>query len=295
MKGIINFYKPRGITSHDAVYYFRRLLGIKRIGHTGTLDPNVAGVLPICIGKATRMSEYILEADKEYTGELTLGIETDTQDSEGKVLNHSNKIVEKEEIISTFNKYKGEIEQIPPMYSAVKHKGKKLYELAREGMVIERKPRRAFIHKLDIIDMVDNNKVLFHTKCSKGTYIRTLCDDIGKDLTTYGYMSYLIRTRVGNFKIEDSLSMDFLNKLDKDDLKEILLPMDLAAMNLKELTIEDQFFDRLTNGIKISMESYRDLSTEEIYRVYCKSKFIGIGKIIVKDNIRRLKMDKVLI
>lgn len=295
MKGIVNFYKPRGMTSHDAVYYFRRLLGIKKIGHTGTLDPEVAGVLPICIGKATRMSEYVLEVDKEYIGELTIGIETDSQDSEGKVVNHSNKVVEKEDINTVFNNYRGEIFQIPPMYSAVKHKGKKLYELAREGKTVERKSRRSNIYKLDILNIYNNEKVLFYTKCSKGTYIRTLCHDIGYDLGTYAYMSHLIRVGVGNFKIEDSLSMDYLNNLEKDSLKSILLPMDLAVADFEKVIIKEEEYSRLVNGIKIDMDSYLELNLQERYRVYCKEQFIGIGRIIIKDNCRRLKMDKVLI
>lgn len=295
MKGIINFYKPRGMTSHDAVYYFRRLLGIKKIGHTGTLDPEVSGVLPMCIGKATRMSEYVLEVDKEYVGELTLGIETDSQDIEGKVVNYSSKRVDEKEIKAVFNSYRGEIFQTPPMYSAVKHQGKKLYELAREGKTVERKSRRAMIYKLDILNIENNEKILFYTRCSKGTYIRTLCNDIGNDLNTYGYMSHLIRVGVGDFKIEDSLSMDYLNSLDKDALKGILLDMDLAASNFKKIIIEESLYDKLTNGIKIDMESYLDLNIDERYRIYCRGDFIGIGRIIIKENSRRLKMDKVLV
>lgn len=295
MDGIVNFYKPKGMTSHDAIYYFRRLLNIKKIGHTGTLDPNVPGVLPICIGKATRVSEYLLEADKEYIGELTLGIATDTQDSEGKVIYHSEKMVSEDEIISIFNKYIGEIEQIPPMYSAVKHKGKKLYELAREGKTVERKPRRSIVYKLDIINIEDNRKVLFYIKCSKGTYIRTLCHDIGKDLNTYAYMSHLIRTGVENFRIEDSLSMDYLNNINKNNLKKVILPMDLGIQNFEELLIKDEFYNRLVNGVKIDMELYHDLNTEKKYRVYCKNKFIGVGSIIIENGLRKLKMEKVLI
>lgn len=295
MNGIVNFYKPKGMTSHDAVNYFRRLFGIKKIGHTGTLDPNVVGVLPICIGKATRMSEYVLEVDKEYVGELSLGLETDTQDSDGKVVNQSKKTVKKEEIISVFNKYIGEIEQIPPMYSAVKHKGKKLYELAREGKTVKRNPRKSYIYKLDIWNIEDNKKVLFYIKCSKGTYIRTICHDIGRDLNTYGYMSHLIRVGVGDFKIENSLSMDYLNKLDNESLKEILLPMDLAAPNLRKVTIEGKLYNKLTNGMKIDMTNYPSLKIDERYRIYCRDQFIGIGRIIIKDDFKKLKMDKVLI
>lgn len=294
MNGIVNFYKPKKMTSHDAVYYFRRLFGIKKIGHTGTLDPNVMGVLPICIGKATRMSEYVLEVDKEYIGELTLGIETDTQDSDGNVVNYSKKEINKKDIISIFNKYIGEISQIPPMYSAVRHKGKKLYELAREGKIVERKPRKAYIYKLDILN-IDNNKILFYIRCSKGTYIRTICHDIGRDLNTYGYMSHLIRTGVGDFKIKDSLSIEHLDKIGRKNLKKILLPMDLAAPSIESISIDDKLYSKLINGMKLDMVDYPDLKSEKRYRIYCRKQFIGIGRIIEKDNSRKLKMDKVLV
>ena len=151
MDGIINFFKPKGMTSHDAVYYFRRLCKTKRVGHTGTLDPMATGVLPICIGKATRVSEYLLNVGKEYIGELTLGTETDTQDKEGKITNFSNKEVCIESLIKVFNDFKGKQEQIPPMYSAKKINGKKLYELAREGIVIERKSNRINISEIQDI------------------------------------------------------------------------------------------------------------------------------------------------
>ena len=154
MDGVINFFKPSGMTSHDAVYFFRKLLNTKKVGHTGTLDPNATGVLPICIGKATRISEYLLEVDKEYIGELTLGFATDTQDEEGKILNSSIKSVSEDEITNSFNKFKGIIYQVPPMYSALKVNGKKLYEVAREGKEIEREPRKVNRILQEVPDLV---------------------------------------------------------------------------------------------------------------------------------------------
>lgn len=294
MNGIINFYKPKGITSHGAVNFFRKLLNIKRIGHTGTLDPNAEGVLPICIGKATRVSEYLLSEDKEYVGELTMGSSTDTQDGDGEVLEISSKIVSEEEIRNSFNKFKGNIDQIPPMYSALKHNGKKLYELAREGKTIERKPRNITIYKLDIEEIYENKKVIFYTKCSRGTYIRTLCNDIGKDLGTFGHMSNLLRVGVGPFKIEDSYKVEDLENLSQAEIKSLLLPIDSALMKFKSIKIPDNLYKQLVNGVKVRINDGEFLLGESL-RVYSKGTFIGIGEIIEKDDLQLLKMNKVFV
>lgn len=295
MDGVINFLKPSGMTSHDAVYFFRKLLNIKRIGHTGTLDPNATGVLPICIGKATRVSEYLLDVNKEYIGELTLGSETDTLDGDGTVLNTSDLSVSQEEIQNVFANYRGEISQIPPMYSAIRINGKRLYELARQGIEVERKSRDVNIYDLNIMSIVDNKKIFFYTKCSKGTYIRTLCQDIGNDLGTYGYMSYLIRVGVGNFKLENSYGMEYLKSLSKNEIFNLLTPMDGAISHLGELKVPDNLYDKLINGVKLSMGKSTNILRDTPLRIYCMDKFIGIGKIILKDEELLLKMDKVLI
>lgn len=296
MNGIINFLKPRNMTSHDAVNYFRKLLGIKRIGHTGTLDPQVSGVLPVCIGKATRVSQYILDADKEYIGELTLGKKTSTQDGSGEIIKTSNKEVTNQEIINIFNNYIGPIEQTPPMYSAVRYKGKRLYELAREGKSVDRKKRNAIIYSLDIVN-IKANKVLFKVKCSKGTYIRTLCNDIGEDLGTYGYMSFLMRTSVGDFKISDSLSMDFLNGLNKNDIKNYILPTDigLSASNLEDLIIPKEDLIRAKNGAIVYLKGESFLY-DTLLKVYTNDNiFIGLGKVYKNNKRDILKMKKVFI
>lgn len=295
MNGVINFYKPSGMTSHDAVYFFRKLLNIKRIGHTGTLDPNATGVLPICIGKATRISEYLLDVDKEYIGELTLGASTDTLDSDGSIINTSDLLVSKSDIETSFSKYKGLISQTPPMYSAIKINGKKLYELAREGIEIDRKSRNVNIYNLDIMNIKDNKNIYFYTRCSKGTYIRTLCDDIGVDLGTYGYMSYLIRVGVGNFKLETSYSMNYLKSLSKEEIERLIIPMDDAINHLGQLIVPDNLYDKLINGVKLSMGKDPDVDCISPLRIYCKNKFIGIGNIVLNEDEQFLKMNKVLI
>lgn len=297
MNGIINLFKPKGITSHDAVNSMRKILGIKRIGHTGTLDPNAFGVLPLCIGKATRISEYLLNIDKEYVAELTLGKATDTQDIDGKVVAYSPKQVKERDIYEAFKHFQGKIRQVPPMFSAIKQDGKKLYELAREGKHVRRDPREVYIYDLKIYDIIDNKRIIFYVRCSKGTYIRTLCDDIGKYLGTYGYMSYLARVGVGNFKIQDSCSIEYIKSLNKKELETIIQPMDKGLNHLPSLTIENKFYKKLINGAIVPMgDKISEIECKnKPLRIYCKGEFIGIGRIVNKDNFLWVKMDKVLI
>lgn len=299
MIGIINIMKPKGFTSHDIVAILRKKIKIKRIGHTGTLDPMATGVLPICIGKSTRIAEYLLDLDKEYIGELTLGSQTDTQDSSGEIMFESNKFVDENMIFESVNKYIGDIEQIPPMYSALKHKGKKLYELARQDITVERKSRPVTIHKLEVLNIVDNRKITFKVKCSKGTYVRTLCNDIGLDLGTYGHMSKLERISTGQFKVEDSYELDYITSLEIEEIRNLLIPMDKALPHIDKLIIEEENYSRLINGVKIDLTDDKINNIvfieDKIYRVYCKEGFIGIGKIIDKESKMLLKMDKVLI
>lgn len=295
MNGVINLFKPRGMTSHDAVNILRKILKTKKIGHTGTLDPNASGVLPLCIGKGTRIAEYLLDSDKEYVGELTLGYRTDTQDIDGKIISSSNKIVNEEDIIGAMSRYTGDLSQLPPMYSALKHKGKKLYELAREGKTVERTPRNIKIYEQKILNIEECRKIIFYTKCSRGTYIRTLCDDIGLDLGTFGYMSYLLRVGVGSFKIENSYSIEYIKTLNSEEISKIIIPMDKALSHLEMFTVPENFYDKLVNGVILEINLIDDSKVDKLLRVYCKDIFIGIGKICNTDSKLHLKMDKVLI
>ncbi|MCQ4921748.1 tRNA pseudouridine(55) synthase TruB [Tissierella carlieri] len=295
MNGIINFFKPKGMTSHDAVGLLRKTLKTKKIGHTGTLDPNASGVLPLCIGKGTRIAEYLLDSDKEYIGELTLGYRTDTQDIDGKIISSSNKIVSEEDIINAMSRYIGDVSQLPPMYSALKHKGKKLYELAREGKTIERTPRNIRIYEQKVLNIEDCRKIIFYTKCSRGTYIRTLCDDIGMDLGTYGYMSYLLRVGAGRFKIENAYSIEHIRTLDLEEISKIIVPMDKALDHLEEFIVPEELYSKLINGVMLHFNLIDEIKVNKLLRVYCKNIFIGIGKISRIDSQFYLKMDKVLI
>ena len=284
MKGILNILKPPRMTSHDVVSLVRRKIGIKKVGHTGTLDPNAAGVLPICIGQATKISQFLLDADKTYRAELTLGITTDTQDIYGKVLNKKDVNLSNNEIIESIMKFVGEYSQIPPMYSAVKVKGKKLYELAREGIQIDRQARKVKIHSIDIISIC-GNKILFDVNCSKGTYIRTLCHDIGEDLNCGGIMSFLLRTKTSGFDIQSAITIEELDEI--DDIQSILKPIDFPLMHMPKIDIEPKYKKAALNGNKIPIEYLPShLSIGETLRIYLEKKFIGIGQINYDDKNR---------
>lgn len=299
MNGIINVFKPRGLTSNDVVRRVKKILNVKKVGHTGTLDPNASGVLPICIGKATRVSEYLLYSNKKYTAEITLGFSTDTQDEEGNILKRSEKEVTQNEILEAFDSFKGEIYQIPPMYSAIRHDGKRLYELAREGIEVEREKRKVYIYDLEILKIIDNKKILFNVECSRGTYIRTLCNDIGEYLGTYGYMSFLIRTSVYPFKIDTAVSLKTIkNKFDSGNVQDILIPIDYALSNFESIFVDKNYFKQLSNGMLIDLDRLNFKGNAVVgknLRIYCGDIFIGIGKFVNKDSKIFLKMNKVFL
>ena len=213
MDGIILINKQKGYTSHDAVNKVKHILN-EKVGHTGTLDPNATGLLPVLVGKGTKLSQYLINHDKEYEVELKLGIKTNTADSEGKILEEKEvqeSILEKENIQNILQSFIGKQKQVPPIYSAIKVNGKKLYEYARKNIDIELKPREIEIYKITLLDIdKKENIVKFIVKCSKGTYIRSLCEDIAKALGAVGYMKELERTEVGDFKLEQSISIDDL-------------------------------------------------------------------------------------
>ena len=224
--GVINIYKEAGYTSHDVVAKLRGILKQKKIGHTGTLDPQAQGVLPVCLGKGTKLCDLLADHDKEYEAVLRLGITTDTQDMEGNVLQESSVQVSEEEIRTCILSFQGEQMQVPPMYSALKVNGKKLYELAREGKVVERKARPVTFHKIEVLWM-ELPKVKIRVQCSKGTYIRTLCNDIGEKLGCGGCMEELLRTRVERFALEDAVKLDEVQKaMEEGTVDSLILPVD---------------------------------------------------------------------
>ena len=283
------------MTSHDVVSFIRKTFNMKKVGHTGTLDPNAAGVLPICIGKATRVAEYFDEFNKSYRGELTLGSSTDTQDKYGVVTQSTEKLVTEKEIIDVFNQFNGDMKQTPPMYSAIKINGKKLYELAREGKTVDRKQRDITIYNIEILRNYENKRILFDIDCSKGTYVRTICNDIGERLGTLGHMSFLMRTKVGNFDIKGAYTLDELEQLKKEDnLETTLLPLDTPLLQYASIEFDEEKSKCLKNGLKLKMQSSENQYTKDQFvRVYSKSEFIGVGVFIEKENELYLKMKKV--
>ncbi|MGH4119926.1 tRNA pseudouridine(55) synthase TruB [Clostridium sp.] len=286
MNGIINVHKPTGITSFDVVRKIKKVSNIKKVGHAGTLDPEASGVLLVCIGKATKAIDYIMGDFKIYEAELKLGVITDTYDREGKVLCESEVKASTDEIINVINSFVGKIKQIPPMYSALKVNGKKLYELARAGIEIEREARNIEIYSIDIMD-IKLPYVKFRVKCSKGTYIRSLCYDIGQMLECGGMMWNLQRTAIGGFPIENSINIDDLNA---ENINEHIMPVENIFESNIKITIEDRFIVFLLNGVVVKDKALTcKFKAESIYNIYNnKNDFIGIAEKSI-DGIRLIK------
>ena len=269
MNGIINIYKENGFTSHDVVAKLRGILKQRKIGHTGTLDPDATGVLPICIGKGTKLCDFLTDKEKTYKAVMLLGKETDTQDISGVVLAENEVSCNEESVIKVIKSFLGEYEQIPPMYSAIKQNGKKLYELAREGKEVERKPRNVNIISIDI-EKIELPRVEFTVSCSKGTYIRTLCYDIGKMLGCGACMEALVRTKSGSFKIENSLRLDEIETFrDEGRLEEIIVPIDEVFTMYEKAVVSDRFEMLLNNGNVLIKEHFTEIKeSKEPIRVY---------------------------
>ena len=295
MNGIINFHKPQQVTSHDCVALIRRLTGIKRVGHTGTLDPMATGVLPICIGSATRITEYLDQDEKTYRCTMQLGIETDTQDIWGQILRERPvENLSPDRIAEAVFSFQGDVIQIPPKYSALKVNGKRLYEYARAGQDVEIKSRHIFISKMSLDEIV-GNQVTFTVTCSKGTYVRTLCQDIGEKLGCGGTMTGLVRLATGMFRLEDAFTPETLKAMSKDEIEGILTPVDAPLDRFAPLILNEQFARDFTNGKTILLEeaevamieSVSDFLVDDpqfddsarLVRVYYSSEFIGIGRL----------------
>ena len=281
--GGINIYKPEGMTSHDVVSVLRRLTGVKQIGHAGTLDPFAKGVLPVFIGKATRLIEY-LDDDKAYAAVVQLGKSTTTYDIEGESVKSSNKKVFEEEIKEALENFKGEIEQIPPVYSAIKVKGKKLYEYARRGENVEIKPRKVVINDLKIESFNETTQSLkLYINCSKGTYIRSIANDLGESLGCGGYLTELVRVRAGKFLIENSVKLETL-KSKEDVERNLLYPLEYLDYPRYELNESEK--EKVSYGISINIES-----DDGLYVLTYDDKIAAICKI---QN-QKSKLEKVFI
>lgn len=262
MDGMLNVLKPVGMTSFDVVALVRRWTGTRRVGHTGTLDPEAAGVLTVCAGKATRAVEALTEKDKEYRAELCLGIETDTQDATGKVMRAIVPEMTDDRIIEVVRGMSGDRMQMPPMFSAIKIDGKKLYELAREGKVIDRPSRPIRILRCEPVSIrreADRVRVLFDVTCSKGTYIRTLCHDMGVLLGCGGHMSFLLRTRTGPYRLENANTLEALEQAAaKGAIGQFLMPVDTAFAGFPAGTVDAAAAARLLNGQTVPFSFFKE-------------------------------------
>lgn len=249
LHGVLNINKEKGFTSHDVVAKLRGIVGQKKIGHTGTLDPDATGVLPVCLGKATKLCDMLTDKDKTYETVMLLGKTTDTQDISGEVLSEASiEGIEESAVIKCIKEFVGDYMQVPPMYSALKVNGKKLYELAREGIEIERKARPVVIHDIKILE-VNLPRVRMEVSCSKGTYIRTLCHDIGQKLGCGACMEELIRTKVSRFHLADSLTLKEVEELkEAGRLNEILVPIDAMFSEYEAVTLKKEFVAFAYNG-----------------------------------------------
>ncbi|HEY3424530.1 MAG TPA: tRNA pseudouridine(55) synthase TruB [Negativicutes bacterium] len=270
ISGIINVLKPPGMTSHDIVSFIRRTYGIKRVGHAGTLDPAAAGVLPVAIGQSTRLIEYMVDTDKSYRVELTFGYATDTGDDTGKIIHTADfDMPANKELDVVLASFVGEIEQVPPMYSAIKIAGKKLYELARAGITVERQPRKVTIYDITLLKRMSNS-ILFDVTCSKGTYMRSLCIDIGNNLGSPAVMSFLVRTRVGFFSLSESFMLEEITK----EPAIAVLPSDFALGYMPKIILSPETAQAFQYGQNIRYDGI----DQGLIRIYDEHGFLGIGQ-----------------
>ncbi len=295
MNGFLNINKPSGITSYDVI---RRIKpGIRRIklGHLGTLDPMAEGVLPIAIGRATRVIRYIKDDTKEYRGEMILGGISDTQDRTGNINRINSVTVEADRINEVFNEFVGEIEQIPPMFSAVHYQGRRLYELARQGIEVPVKPRRVKIHYFSLHEVVSENNqqiVRFSVGCSTGTYVRTICHDVGQKLGCGAYLTSLTRTRSGPFKLNEAVDLEYLINTWKD-VESLMLPIDYPLHEMSKVVLEPSLVRNINNGGAVNWPGVED---QKRYLVYDQDgRFLAIARGNIQNNNEVLKPEKVLI
>lgn len=305
LDGVINIYKEKSYTSHDVVALVKKILNCSKVGHTGTLDPEAEGILPICIGKATKIAEYLTDEYKYYQAELTFGITTTTEDQTGEIVQQREVTFNKTNIAEIVNSFKGEYMQTPPMYSAIKINGQRLYTLAREGKIIERIPRKIEIKDIKVLEFLPPDKIKIDVVCSKGTYIRTLCVDIGEKMGCGGHMSSLIRKQVSLFKVQNSIKLNELKKYKENNkLEEILFKIDDCLISFPKIYIKEDVSKSLYNGNKIynyGIDTIKNLNgcslkIDDKVLVYDYKKiFVGIYKIFFDEDDLCIKPLKILI
>lgn len=291
MDGVISIFKNTGMTSFDVVRIIKKVSGTKKVGHTGTLDPEASGVLPVCIGKGTKIIDYIMNSDKVYEVEFKLGIKTTTYDLEGEIIEENNPSnINNEEILNAINFFKGEYSQVPPMYSALKQNGVRLYELARKGIEVEREGRLIKIYNIEDIK-INNPNVSMKVTCSKGTYIRSLCYDIGEKLGVGATMTKLKRIKTSKFSEEESINISDINS---DNINNFIISIEDALDAYDKLIVLNKYCRLLINGVRVFDKRFtkEKIEVEKLYRVYDEDgKFIGLGK----SNHQGFKIEKLLV
>lgn len=294
MIGILNVYKPKGMTSHNVVSFVRRQLNMKRIGHTGTLDPAATGVLPVLIGNATKLSDLIMADEKKYTARVVLGITTDTEDTTGEIVEKRDVSVTKEQLDEVIKSFIGEIEQIPPMYSAIKVDGRKLYQLARKGVEIERKPRKITVYDIAVYDF-DGTSFMMDVHCGKGTYIRSLCRDIGASLGCGAAMDSLERTMSGIFTKENAYTFEQIeNSVKNGTVDELLIKPDDVLTDFIKIDATAENVAKIKNGIRLRPQqlNIKEYSEGEIFRIYEQGKLLCLLRVRDCDGQLLLAMEK---
>lgn len=295
VNGVLNLYKPVGMTSHTAISIAKRLLGAEKAGHCGTLDPNASGVLPAMFGSSVKLSEYLTDHDKRYTAELIIGYSTDTGDVTGTKTNESDVFPSFDEIKAAASSFVGGYDQIPPMYSSLKVNGVKLVNAARKGVEIERAARHIDIYSIDVFEK--ENRIYLSVECSRGTYIRTLCEDIAKKAGTLGCMGSLERSRVGTFDIASSVTLDMLENTEEQKRKDFLIPTEEILSSLPSVTLAAFFENLIRNGCAVDVKKLGlgNAVIGEEYRIYGKDGFFATGEITENDGVITLKHKKIFI
>jgi tRNA pseudouridine55 synthase len=279
VSGVIVINKPEGITSHTVVNKIRRIFGTRQVGHTGTLDPMATGVLPILIGRAVKASEYLSESGKAYLAVMRLGIETDTEDITGRVINSSSNIPKSDLVFETVKSFERDIEQIPPMYSALKVGGRKLVDMARKGLTVERQSRTVTIHKINCTKLSESDYVI-DVKCSKGTYIRTLCADIGKKLGCGAVMTSLCRSESAGFSLADSYTIEKLESMSEQELVACVVPIEKLFYDLPRVTYPDFYAKLSKSGCEIYQSKIKtDFKSGQRVALYDRNGFFALGEV----------------
>lgn len=298
--GYLIINKEKKMTSHDVVFQARKILKTKKIGHTGTLDPDAEGVLVLCVGKATKLAEYIMDHEKVYEARLIFGFETDTGDISGKIMHKKESAIKEADLKVSLKKFVGNIYQKPPIYSAIKINGRKLYDYARKGETVEIPERQVNIRQIRLRDFDENlQEASLEVICSKGTYIRSLCQDIGKSLDNYGTMKSLVRKRVGDFCLQEARTLDEVKLvLVNNPETDLLLPLEFSMDHYKTARASKQGKRFLKNGNKLYhwnvQESFNDFEFDEVIKLYDDSNFIGMGKLVQDQDENYIKPIKIL-